>query len=97
VSLFGIPVNLDYTLRRDLEPPLDSVMDAFKSEDQNDPTIAFKTHDDLNADLLQTQDSTHHDYVLLAKSDSRLIVIHRLSQYQPGIKSGASLVCFPAK
>jgi hypothetical protein len=60
-------------------------MDAFKTEDRNDPTVAIKTHDDLNAELLQTRDSTHHGYVLLAKTDSRLIVAHRLSQYQPGL------------
>jgi hypothetical protein len=74
-----------YTLRRDLDPPLDSVMDAFKSADRNDPTVAIKTHDELNTELLQTCDSSHHGYVLLAKTNGRLIVAHRLSQYQPGL------------
>ena len=74
-----------YMLRRDLDPPLDSVMGAFKSSDRNDPTVAIKTHEDLNAELLQTRDSTHHGYVLLAKSNSRLIVAHRLSQYEPSL------------
>jgi hypothetical protein len=55
-------------------------MDAFKSIRQNDPTVAIKTHDDVNTKLLQTQDSTHHGYVLLAKSNSWLIVAHQLSQ-----------------
>jgi hypothetical protein len=60
-----------------------SIGTAFKSADQNDPTVAIKTHDYLNTQLLQTWDSTHHGYVILAKSDSQRIVAHRLSQYQP--------------
>jgi hypothetical protein len=60
-------------------------MAAIKSVDLNDPTVAIKTHDDLNTKLLQTKDSTHHGYVLLAKSDSRLNVAHHLSHYQPGL------------
>jgi hypothetical protein len=75
-----------YTLRRDLDPALDSVMDAFKSADRNDPTATINNHDDLNTELLQTRDSTHHGYVLLAKSYNRLIIAHRLSQYQPGLR-----------
>jgi hypothetical protein len=71
-----------YTLRRNLDPPLLNVMDAFKCTARNGPLVAVKTHDELNADLISTQDSTHHGYVMLARTDKRLVVVHRLAHYQ---------------
>lgn len=68
--------------RRDLDPPLENVMDAFKSDQRNDPQVAVKMHDKLNTELIGTRDSTHHGYVMLAKTDKRLVVVHRLSYYQ---------------
>jgi hypothetical protein len=35
-----------------------------------------------NTELVSTRDSTHHGYVMLAKTDRHLIVVHRLSYYQ---------------
>jgi hypothetical protein len=71
-----------YTHRRDLDPPLENVMDAFKSTTRNDPQVAVKAHAELNSDLISTRDSTHHGYVMLASTDKRLIVAHRLSHYR---------------
>ena len=68
-----------YTLRRDFDPPLEGVMDAFKSGQRNDPQLVVKTHDELNTKLILTRDSTNHGYVMLAKTDKRLVVVHRLS------------------
>jgi hypothetical protein len=78
-SLFPSSYSEYYTLRRDLDPPLDTVMDAFKSTPCNDPTVAVKTHDELNQDLIGSRDLTHHRYVMLSRTDRRLIVVHRLS------------------
>lgn len=71
-----------YTLRRDLDPPLANVMDAFESTTRSNPQVAVKTHAELNAELISTRDSTHHGYVMLAQTDKRLVVVHRLSHYQ---------------
>ena len=72
-----------YTLRRDLDPPLVlNVMDAFKSTTCNDPQVAIKMHDELNLDLISTRDSTHHGYVMLARTDKQLVVVHRIAIYQ---------------
>jgi hypothetical protein len=70
-----------YTHRRDLDPSLENVMDAFKSTTRNDAQVAVKTHAELNSDLISTRDSTHHGYVMLASTDKQLIVAHRLSHY----------------
>jgi hypothetical protein len=43
-----------YTLRRNLDPSLLNVMDAFQSTAPNDPQVAIKTHVELNADLIST-------------------------------------------
>jgi hypothetical protein len=71
-----------YTHRQDLDPPLTNVMDMFKSTTRNDPQAAILTHDELNAELVSTRDSTHHGYVMLAKTDRQLIVVHCLLYYQ---------------
>jgi hypothetical protein len=71
-----------YTIRRDLDPPLINVMDAFKSTTCNDPQVAIMTHDEFNRDLISTWDLTHHSYVMLAWTDKRLVVVHRLTLYQ---------------
>jgi hypothetical protein len=71
-----------YTLRQDLDPPLTNVMDAFKSTLRNDPQVTILSHDELNTELVSTRGSTHHGYVMLAKTDKQLIVVHCLSYYQ---------------
>jgi hypothetical protein len=37
----------------DLDPPLDSIQDTFKSAERNDPTVTIKTHGALGAAALQ--------------------------------------------
>jgi hypothetical protein len=72
-----------YTLRRYLEPPLEGVMDMFRGVpvSTNPVGTVAKTYDKLNEGILDTKDSNHHGYVMISKTDSRLIVLHHLSFY----------------
>jgi hypothetical protein len=54
-------------------------MDMFKGAPLS--TDPAGTYDKLNDELLDTKDTNHHGYVMISKTDSRLIVMHRLSLY----------------
>jgi hypothetical protein len=55
-------------------------MDMFKAFlPRTDPNDAVRTYDELNDLILDTKDSNHYGYVMLAKTDSKLVVLHRLS------------------
>jgi hypothetical protein len=50
-----------YTLRRDLDPPLEGVMDRFQAVlPQLNPNSAVRTYDELNDEILDTKDLNHH-------------------------------------
>jgi hypothetical protein len=69
-----------YTLRRDLDPPLAGVMDLFKSvAPWLDPQARISTYNELNDVVLDTKDSMHHGYVMLSKTDTKIILVHHLS------------------
>jgi hypothetical protein len=55
-------------------------MDMFQASlPRTDPNDVAHTYNELNNLILDTKDSNHHGYVMLAKSDSKLVVLHRLS------------------
>jgi hypothetical protein len=69
-----------YNLRRDLDPPMEGVMDMFKAAQPHmDLAAPVRTYDKLNDEILDTKDSNHHGYVMITNTDSKLLVLHRLS------------------
>ena len=48
-------------------------------------TDPAKTVIELNASLIETRDVMPHGYVTFSKKDSRLLLLHRLTRYQPAM------------
>jgi hypothetical protein len=59
------------------------VMDMFRGAPlSTDPVgMVAKTYDKLIEGILDTKDSNHHGYIMISKTDNRLIVLHHLLFY----------------
>jgi hypothetical protein len=69
-----------HTTEKDLDPPLGGAMDLFKSAlPRLNLQANILIYDKLNDKILDTKDLIHHVYVMMSRTDTKIILVHRLS------------------